>query len=100
MSNDYKKIEKKSQNLHEKLYTKTMSPNQLNIKVITKNKKPLFAFFAGYNICKSKDAHYCDSVKKKQNLQKRGKFLKITKTGFVKTGCSKKKDHLRKRKPL
>ena len=38
--------------------------------------------------------------KENKNLQKRGKFAKITKIGLMKTGCSKKKDHLGKIKPL
>ena len=38
--------------------------------------------------------------KENKNLQNRGEFAKITKNGFLKTGCSKKKDHLRKIKPL
>ena len=38
--------------------------------------------------------------KENKNLQKRGKYAKITKIGFMKTGRSKKKDHLRKVKPL
>ena len=34
-----RQIKAKRKNLHDKLCTKTMSPNQLNIKLITKNKK-------------------------------------------------------------
>ena len=55
------------------------------------------SIFAGYKICKSNDAHYCDTVETKQKAKKRGKLVKITKTGFMKTGCSKKKEHLRKK---
>ena len=85
-----------------KNYTrKQCPPNQLNIKLITKNNKNRsLPFCAGDNICKSNDAHYCDAVKRKQKRTKRGKFAKITKISFMKTGCSKKKDHWRKKKPL
>ena len=34
--------------------------------------------------------------KENKNLQKRGKYAKSTKIGFMKTGCPKKKVHLRK----
>ena len=104
MSFDYKKNDKYRQKL--KICTKNFArkrcpPNQLNIELITKNKKKSsFAFFAGDNIVKSNDAPYCDTVKRKQKPTKRGKFAKITKIGFMTTGCSKKKDNLRKRKPL
>ena len=43
---------------------------------------------------------FCGTVKRNNNLQKRGKYEKFTKIGFMKTGCSKKKDPLRKVKPL
>ena len=77
-----------------------MSLNQLNIKLITKTKKIFVCnFFSGENICKSNDVHYCDTVKRKQKPTKRDKYAKITKIDFMKTGCSKKKDHLRKIKP-
>ena len=78
-----RQIRAKTKNLHEKLCTKTMSPNQLNFKLITKsNKKMLFAFFTVGNICKSNDAHYCDTVKENKNLQKRGEYAKVTKIGL------------------
>ena len=61
----------------QQIHAKTMSPNQLNIKLITKNnKKSLFSFFAGDNICKSNDARFCDTVK---NLQKRANLQKSQK---------------------
>ena len=85
MSYDYKKerqIYAKTKNLHEKLCTKTMSPNQLNIKLINKNNKKFrFAFFTVDNICKSNDAHYCDIVKRKQKPTKKGKYATVTKIG-------------------
>ena len=103
MSNDYKKNDKYRQEL--KFCTKNYArkrcpPNQLNIKLITKNKKTPFAFFKSKKFCKSNDAHYCDTVRREQKPTKRGKYAKITKNGFMKTCCSKKKDPLRKLKPF
>ena len=40
-----RQIQAKTKSFHEKLCTKTMSPNQLNIKLITKNKKNLRLHF-------------------------------------------------------
>ena len=67
---------------------------------ICKSNDAHYCDFAGDNICKSNDAHYCDTEKKTKAYQKGGKFAKITKIVFMKTGCSKKKDHSRKIKPL
>ena len=54
-----------------------MSPRKINIKLITKsNKKSSFALFAGDNICKSYDAHFCDTVKRKQKRTKKGQICK------------------------
>ena len=64
------------------------------------NKKYTFSFFAGNNIGKSNDAHYCDNLKRKQKPKKKGKSAKSTKIGFMKTDFSKKKEHLWKIKPL
>ena len=55
-------------------------PNQLSIKLITKNKKKSsVAFFAADKNCKSNDAHYCDTAKKNlqrgANLQKSRKLV-------------------------
>ena len=38
--------------------------------------KSSFAFFDGDNICKSNDAHYCDTVKKKTETYQKGQFCK------------------------
>ena len=85
MSYDYIKNNKYRQKrkISTKNYARRRCPlNQLNIKLITKNnKKSSFAFFADDNICKSNDANYCDSVKRKQkppkgaNLQKSRKSV-------------------------
>ena len=76
MSYDYKKNNKYRQKrkICAKNYArKRCPPNQLNIKLITKNnKKSSFEFFAGDNNCKSNDAHYCDTVKRKQKPTKMG----------------------------
>ena len=48
----------------------------------------------------SNDARYCDTVKRKQKPTKNSKYAKLTKIGFMKTGCSKRKDHLRKIEPF
>ena len=47
MPYDYKKRQEqaKTKKLQEKLCTKTMSPSQLNIKLITKNNKNLRLYF-------------------------------------------------------
>ena len=56
---------------------KRCPPNQLNIKLITKNNKNLFfAFFADDAICKSNDAHYCNTVKRKQKPTKKEQICK------------------------
>ena len=104
MSYDYEKNDKYKQTL--KICTKNYArkrcpPNQLNIKLITKNNKNLsLHFLKNDNICKSNGAHYCDTVKRKQKSTKKDKYVKVTKIGFMKTGCSKKKDHSRKTNPL
>ena len=38
--------------------------------------KSSFAFFAVENICKPKDAHYCDTKKRKQKQPKKGQIGK------------------------
>ena len=54
-----------------------MSLGSIHIKLITKSKKKsLVALFAGDNICKSNDAHYCDTVKRKQKPTKKGQICK------------------------
>ena len=59
---------------------KSDAPNQLIIKVITKNNKNLcFGLFEGNNICKSKDAHYCGTVKRKQKPTKKREICKYHK---------------------
>ena len=96
-----RQIQAKTKNLHEKLCTKTMSPNQLKIDMITKNNKILrLHFFQVTTFVSQKTSFIVILWKKNKNLQKRGELAKITKIGFLKTGCSKKKDHLRKIKPL
>ena len=87
----------KTKNLHKKLCTKTMSPNQLNIKLFTKAKKSPLAISEGNNICKSNDAHYCDTMKSKVKPTKKGQICKNHDNWLMKTGCSKKKEHLRKK---
>ena len=78
-----------------------MSPNQLNIKLITKNNENLRLHFFQVTTFESKMTPIIVILwKENKNLQKKGKFAKITKIGFMKTGCSKKKDQLRKIKPL
>ena len=85
MSYDYNKNDKYRQKrkiCRKNSARKGCPLNQLDIKLITKNKKKYsFAFFAGDNICKSIDAHYCDTVNRKQtnkkgaNLQKSRKLI-------------------------
>ena len=41
------------------------------------NKNLLLLSFACDNICKSNDAHYCDTVKRKQKPTKKGRTCKI-----------------------
>ena len=53
-----------------------MSPNQLTVQLITNEKKSSFAFFAGDNICKSNNAHYCDFLKRKQKPTKKVQIYK------------------------
>ena len=77
-----RQIQAEGKNLHEKLCTKTISPNQLNIELNTKNKKSSFAFFAVDNICKSNDAHYCDNMKRKQKPTKNGQICKNHESWF------------------
>ena len=62
-------------------------------KLITKNNKNLSLHFL-------KLTNFFNQVimwKENKNLQKGGKYAKITKNGFMKIGCSKKKEHLRKK---
>ena len=78
-----------------------MSPNQLNIKLITKKQeKSLFAFFEGNNICKSNEAPYCDTLQRKKPTKKGANMQKSRKLVFMKTGFSEKKDHVSKIKLL
>ena len=101
MSYDCKKNDKHRQNLHKNYARKRCPPNQLNIKVITKNNKNIrLHFLQVTKFVSQKTLIIVILSKENKSLQKRGKFLKITKTGFLKTGCSKNKDHLRKIKPL
>ena len=80
MSYDYKKNEKYRQK--RKICTKNFArkrcpPNQLNFKLITKNNKN--PIFAGDSICKSNDAHYCDTLKRNQKSTKRADMQKSRK---------------------
>ena len=92
MSYDYKKNEKYRQNLQEKSCTKTMSPQSLNIKVITKNNKSLRLHFLQVTTFVIQMKPIIVILwKETKHLQKRGNFAKITKFGVMKTGFSKKK---------
>ena len=104
MSYDYKKNDKyrPKRKIWTKCYAgKRCPPNQLNIKLITKINKNLRLHFLQLTLFVSQMTPIIVILRKEnKNLQKRGKFAKITKIGFMKTGCSNKKDHLRKIKPL
>ena len=84
----------KGRQIQAKFAQKIMHENDIpqSIKVITKNNKNLCLHFCRWQ-------HF-DTVKKQQKTTKKGKFAKITKVGFMKTGCSKKKNYLRKKKHL
>ena len=102
MSYDYKKNDKHWQK--RKICTKNYArkrcpPSQLNVQLITKNKKSPFAFFAGDNICKSNDSHYCETVKRKQKPTKNGHIYKNYKNVLYENWLFQE-DHLRKIKPL
>ena len=81
-----------------------MSPQyqyQLNIMLITKNNKNLrMQFLKSTNFVNQMVPIILMLWKENRKLQKSGKYAKITKIGFKKTGCSQKKNHLRKIKPL
>ena len=74
MPYDYKKNDKyrQKQKICTKNYTrKRCPPNQLKIRLITINKKNFICIFASDSICKSNDAHFCDTVKRKQKPTKK-----------------------------
>ena len=104
MSYGYNKNDKYRQK--RKICTKNYArkrcvPNWLNIKHITKyNKNLRLHFLQMTTIVIQMTPNILIIRKENQNLQKWGKYTKISKIGFMKTGCSKKKDHLRKIKPL
>ena len=76
-------------------------PNQLNFKLITKHNKNLrLHFLQVTTIVNQMTPIIVILWKEYENLQKWGRYTKITKIGFMKNGCSKRKDHLRKIKPL
>ena len=78
-----------------------MSPNQLNIKLLTKNNKNLRLHFLHVTTFVNQMTPIIVILwKENKNLQKRSKYLKIRKIGFMKTGYSKQKDRLRKIKPF
>ena len=55
----------------KKLCTKTVSPQSIEYQADHwKQYKSLLSFFASDNICKSIDAHYCDTVKRKKPPKK------------------------------
>ena len=86
MSYDYKKNNKYKQK--RKICTKNYAgkrcpPNHLNIKLITKNNKIFVCFFAINNIGVSNDAHYCDTVKRKQKPAKMGQICKSRENWFL-----------------
>ena len=75
--------------------------NQLYIKITTKINKNICLHFLQVTTFVSQMMPIIVILwKENKNLQYRGKFPKIIKFGFMKTGCSKKKDQLRKIKPL
>ena len=73
-------------------------PQQLKIKLMTQSKKKSSFDFLKLTTFVNRMTPFIVIVwKENKNLQKRGKYAKITKIGFMTTGCSKKKDHLRKK---
>ena len=100
-SYDYKKNDKSGKIFTKNNARKRCLPYQLNIKVITKNNKNLHLHFLQVTTFVSQMTPIIAILwKENKNLQKSSKIAKITKICFKKTGCSKKKDHLRKIKPL
>ena len=82
---------------------KRCQPNQLYIMVITKNNKIFRMHFLQVTTFISQMTPIIViswEQKKTKTYKIKGKFTKITKIGFMKTGCSKKKDHLKKKKLL
>ena len=79
-----------------------MSTRSINIKLITKSIKNLRFHFSQVTTLVSQMTPIIVILWKEQkNLQKRVENLqKSQKIGFMKTGCSKKKDHLKKIKML
>ena len=62
---------------NEKFARKRCPPNQLYIKLITKNNKNLrFHFFSSDHICEPIDARFCDTVKRRQKPPKKGHICK------------------------
>ena len=104
MSHDYKKNDKYRQKLAigtKNFARKQPLPNQLNIKLITNiNKIIRFYFLKATKFVNQMTPIIVKLWKENKNLQKRGKYAKMTKIGFMKTGYSKKKDHMRKIKSL
>ena len=101
MSYDYKKKRQTSKICTEYYARNWCAPNQLIIRVITKcNKNFRLHCLQITKFISQMTLIIVILWKENKNLQKRGKFVIIRKLGFMKTDCSKKKDNLRKRKPL
>ena len=104
MSNDHKRttITLKQRKICTKNYTrKRCPPNQFFIKLITKSNKNLrLQFFQVTTFLNQMTPIIVILWKTTKTYKKGCKFAKITKIGFMKTCCSKKKEHLRKIKPL
>ena len=95
------KYRQKLKNCTKNYARKWCPPNQLKIRLITKNrKKNLRLHSKEVKNLQIKWRPLLWYFEKKKILQKRGKCAKITKTGFMKTGCCKKKYHSRKQKSL
>ena len=95
MSYDYKKNGKYRQKLiicTKNYARKRCPPNQLNIKLITKTIK-IF-------VCNFEVTTFVNQMTPIIVILWKENHAKITIIGFMKTGCSKKKDHLSSRKPL
>ena len=70
-------------------------PGQLNFKLFTKTFKKIDCVYSFDNVCESKNAHFCDTMKSMKEKQQKGAIGKNHEY-FLKTVCTKNKDQFRK----
>ena len=101
MSYDYKKNTGKNEKFARKIMHENDVPDQLNVKLNTKKIKNLpLHCFAGDNNCKINDAHYCDTVKRKQKTTKMSQIYKNHENWFYENWLSQEERPFEENKPF